>query len=67
MYEVNKVKEYVLTVFEKSGDPLMDESFEAQNDEEAKAIGQRKLAEKGYEEHTHRCVSQNARLVLFHS
>lgn len=57
---------YVLTAFAKSGEKLLDESFEAQTDEEAKAIGTKRLEEEGYEEHTHRCVAPNARLVLFH-
>lgn len=57
---------YTLTVFEKTGETLLDESFEAKNDEEAKKIAKEKLAEKTYEEKTHRCVSADARLVLFH-
>ena len=58
--------EYTLTVFSKAGKLLLDESFPAQNDDEAKNLGQSKLAEAGYEEHTHRCVAPDARLVLFH-
>ncbi|WP_085992804.1 YhzD family protein [Oceanobacillus senegalensis] len=57
---------YVLTVFDKSGKKLMDETFSADNNEEAKTIGQKLLDEKGYSEHTHRCVSPQAKLVLFH-
>lgn len=57
---------YVLTAFAKSGEKLLDETFEASNDEEAKSIGMKRLEEEGYEEHTHRCVAPNARLVLFH-
>ncbi len=58
--------EYTLTVFSKAGELLLDESFPAQNDDEAKNLGQSKLAEAGYEEYTHRCVAPDARLVLFH-
>lgn len=58
---------YVLTVFEKSGKLLLDESFEAQNDEQAKEIGMKRIEEEGYEDHAYRCVAPNARLVLFHS
>ena len=58
--------DYALTVFSKQGEKLFDESFIAQNDQEAKNIGQTKLEEKGYEEYTHRCVAPDARLVLFH-
>ncbi|MUK90065.1 hypothetical protein GMD78_16965 [Ornithinibacillus sp. L9] len=60
------MRTYVLTVFDKSGEKLLDESFEAKNDQEAKEVGSSKLAEKGYSEHTHRCVSPDAKLVLFH-
>lgn len=58
--------EYILTVFSKSGEKLLDEKFEAKNNEEAKEIGQKRLEEEGYSEHTHRCVSPQAKLVLFH-
>lgn len=44
----------------------MDESFSAVNDEEAKKIGNLKLKDEGYTEHTHRCVSPDAELILFH-
>ncbi|GAA0438408.1 YhzD family protein [Lentibacillus halophilus] len=60
------MKTYVLTAFDKSGEKLLDESFEAANNDEAKKIGQEQLAEKGYSEYTHRCVSPDATLVLFH-
>lgn len=60
------MKSYALTVFEQSGEKLLDETFEAANDEEAKNISQTRLDEKGYSEHTHRCVSPEAKLILFH-
>lgn len=60
------MKTYVLTVFDKKGEKLMDESFDAANDQDAKKQGEEKLAEKGYLEYTHRCVSPEAKLVLFH-
>ncbi|MBC5636611.1 hypothetical protein H8S33_07210 [Ornithinibacillus sp. BX22] len=60
------MKTYVLTVFDKSGEKLLDESFQAANDQEAKKLGEERLAQKGYQEHTHRCVSPEAKLVLFH-
>lgn len=60
------MENYTLTVFESSGETLFDESFEAENDEEAKNITRDKLKEKGYEDKTHRCVSADARLVVFH-
>ncbi|MBP1947342.1 YhzD family protein [Virgibacillus litoralis] len=60
------MRTYVLTVFDKSGEKLLDESFEATSNDEAKKIGQAKLDEEGYSEHTHRCVSPDAKLILFH-
>ncbi|WP_173917023.1 YhzD family protein [Halobacillus sp. Marseille-Q1614] len=60
------MKKYFLTVFEKNGTNLLDESFEAENDKDAKQIGTQKLEEKGYLEHTHRCAAPEGHLVLFH-
>ncbi|WP_164669585.1 YhzD family protein [Virgibacillus doumboii] len=60
------MRTYFLTVFDKSGEKLLDESFEAVNNDEAKKIGEARLEEEGYSEHTHRCVSPEAKLVLFH-
>jgi hypothetical protein len=56
---------YYLTVFEKNGEKLLDESFEAQSEQEAKEIGQRKLEEKNLSDKTHRCTSGAGKLVLF--
>lgn len=58
--------DYMLTVFSETGEKLLDEAFAANNDDEAKGLGQKRLDEEGYAEHTHRCVAPNARLVLFH-
>ncbi|QAS51711.1 YhzD family protein [Halobacillus litoralis] len=60
------MKKYYLTVFEKDGTNVLDESFEAENDDEAKKIGSQTLEEKGYGEHTHRCAAPEGHLVLFH-
>lgn len=48
------VKNFNLTVFSKQGEKLLDESFSAKNDEEAKSLGHKKLDKEGYSEHTHR-------------
>lgn len=58
---------YVLTVYEKSGKLLLDETIEAKDDIEAKELGMQRLYEEGYTEHTYRCVAPNARLILFKS
>ncbi|SFA81275.1 YhzD-like protein [Lentibacillus halodurans] len=60
------MKHYFLTVFDKFGEKLLDETFEASNNDEAKEIGRKRIDEEGYSEYTHRCVSPEAKLVLFH-
>ncbi|MDQ0217622.1 hypothetical protein ELQ35_06210 [Peribacillus cavernae] len=57
---------YKLTVFEPTGEKLLDESFEAENDDQAKELGGNLLKEKDYGEKTHRCTSPAGKLVLFH-
>lgn len=56
---------YYLTVFEKDGEKLLDEGFEAQSEKEAKEIGQRRLEENNFTDKTHRCTSSAGKLVLF--
>ncbi|WP_449354116.1 YhzD family protein [Virgibacillus natechei] len=60
------MKTYALTVFSQTGEKLLDESFEAGSDDEAKEIGQSRLDKEGYSEHTHRCVTADGKLILFH-
>lgn len=60
------MKTYKLTVFEENGEKLLDESFEAENDDAAKEIGGKLLDEKGFSEKTHRCTSPLGKLILFH-
>ncbi|ABO65936.1 Conserved hypothetical protein [Geobacillus thermodenitrificans NG80-2] len=57
---------YTLTAFERNGEKLLDETFEAANDEEAKKIGEQKLRERGCFDKTHRCVNASGKLILFH-
>ncbi|MGE7183369.1 YhzD family protein [Peribacillus sp. NPDC006672] len=57
---------YKLTVFEPSGEKLLDESFTAENDKQAKELGQNLLNEKNYQDQTHRCTSPSGTLLLFH-
>lgn len=61
------MKTYVLTVFDKNGEKLLEERFDAENDQAAKQAGEAKLAENNYSEYTHRCVSPTGKLLLFHS
>jgi len=60
------MKTYTLTVFDKTGEKLLDESFTAENNADAKTKGSARLVEIGFSEYTHRCVSPEAKLVLFH-
>lgn len=59
-------KIYKLTVFEPSGEKILDDSFTAENDQEAKVVGENLLKEKNYFEYTHRCTSSAGKLLLFH-
>jgi hypothetical protein len=57
---------YKITAFEANGEKLLDESFQATNDVEAKAKGEKILQEKNLRDKTHRCVSPTGKLILFH-
>ena len=57
---------YKLTAFEPKGEKLIDESFQAGSDEEAKEIGAKMLEEKNLINKTHRCTSPRGKLILFH-
>jgi len=64
---VLELKNYLLTVFDKNGEKLLEERFDAENDQVAEQVGEAKLAEHNYLEYTHRCVSPTGKLLLFHS
>lgn len=57
---------YKITAFEANGEKLLDESFHATNDLEAKTKGEQILQEKNLVKKTHRCVSPTGKLILFH-
>jgi hypothetical protein len=57
---------YIVTVFDKTGEKLLDEAFEAKNDTEAKVMGEKILKEKQFANHTSRVTSPKGKLVLFH-
>lgn len=61
------MKTYKLTVFEPNGEKVLDEAFEAKDDQEAKVIGEQRLEEAGALEKTHRCTSPTGKLILFHA
>ena len=57
---------YKITSFKPTGELVVDENFEAENDDVAKTIGEQKLQELGIAETTHRVVSPRGKLILFH-
>jgi hypothetical protein len=58
--------QFTLTVFDKNGEKLLEETFEASDEKEAKKIGENRLRENNYLEKTHRCTSSSGKLILFH-
>lgn len=60
------MKEYMLTVFDKTGELLLEEKIEAASDEAAKESATKKLEENNYSERTHRLVHAG-KLIMFHS
>lgn len=61
------MKTYKLTAYEQTGKLLAEETFTAANDDEAKDKGQALLEEKDLLTQTHRVVSPDGKLLLFHS
>ncbi|MED3623028.1 YhzD family protein [Neobacillus thermocopriae] len=61
------MKMYKITAFEANGEKILDETFQAENDEEAKKLGEKLLSEKNLLNKTHRCTSPSGKLLLFHS
>lgn len=60
------MRQYKLTVFEQNGEKILDETIEASDDEQAKKIGLKILTEQNFIHKTHRCVSPEGKLLLFH-
>lgn len=61
------MRTYKLTAFEQTGKIILDETFTAETDEQAKEKGQELLTEKGLVDQTHRLASPAGKLLLFHS
>ncbi|KIL45590.1 YhzD family protein [Jeotgalibacillus soli] len=58
---------YKITAFEKKGELLLEDTFEAEHDDSAKEIGHKRLEAEGLLEQTHRLVSPAGKLLLFHT
>lgn len=61
------MRTYKLTAFEQTGKMIMEETFTAENDEQARDKGREILAEKELTDQTHRLASPAGKLLLFHS
>lgn len=61
------MRTYKLTAFEQTGELITEETFTAETDDQAKEQGLALLEEKTLLEKTHRLVSPEAKLLLFHS
>lgn len=58
---------FKLTAFDKTGQKLLDETFQAINEESAKQLGEQILKEKDLLNKTHRCTSSAGKLIIFHA
>lgn len=61
------MRTYKLTAFEQTGKLITEETFTAENDEQAREKGRDMLKEKELENQTHRLASPAGKLLLFHS
>lgn len=61
------MRTYKLTAFEQTGKLITEETFTAENDDQAKEKGREILKEKELEDQTHRLASPAGKLLLFHS
>lgn len=59
------MKKYFLTVYDKSGEKLLDETIQAADDREAKELGEKRLTEAQFIDRTHRLTSPSGALLLF--
>ncbi|ETP68339.1 hypothetical protein HU147_14610 [Planomicrobium chinense] len=61
------MRTYKLTAYEQTGKLITEETFTAENDEQAKEKGRALLEEKELVNQTHRLASPAGKLLLFHS
>ncbi|MEK3980492.1 YhzD family protein [Psychrobacillus sp. FSL K6-2836] len=60
------MKSYKFTAFEPTGELILEETWEYENDDVAKQKGEAIIEEKGFADKTHRLVNSSGKLVLFH-
>ncbi|WP_353856235.1 YhzD family protein [Bacillus sp. Bos-x628] len=58
-------KTYFLTVFDRSGETLLNEKITTDSDEKAKELGRHRLIEQQYMNHSYRLVDNAGKLLLF--
>lgn len=61
------MKTYKLTVYEQTGKLVVEETFAAATDDEAKVEGTKFIEQHAAEEKTYRLASPTGQLLLFHS
>ena len=61
------MRTYKLTAYEQTGKLITEETFTAENDEQARDKGRALLEEKELIDQTHRLASPAGKLLLFHS
>lgn len=61
------MRTYKLTAYEQTGKLITEETFTAENDEQARDKGRALLEEKELTNQTHRLASPAGKLLLFHS
>ncbi|MBU8905434.1 YhzD family protein [Desertibacillus haloalkaliphilus] len=59
------MNQYTLTVYDPSGEKLLEETIEAENDDKAKELCEQRLADENYSNHTSR-MTRSGKLVHFH-
>lgn len=57
---------FYLTAFSKKGETLLNTTIEAENDTDGKRLAKQTLQKENLSETTHRLVTSDARLLLFH-
>ncbi|MDQ0232322.1 YhzD family protein [Metabacillus malikii] len=59
------MKHYCLTAFERNGHMLLNLTFQAKSDTEARQIALKKLSEQNFTQNSYRCTTSQGDLILF--
>lgn len=58
------MKSYLITVYDNKGKKLIEETFQAENDQKARNQGKERLQQQGFTNHTSRVTSELGKLIL---